>query len=269
MGTKKKKRKSRKKSNKSSLSNVHKTILSQQQEISSLKRLEKYRRTFIGNVSHELKTPIFSIQGYIHTLLDGGLEDQKINRKFLKKAANNVDRLQTIVEDLEIMARLEAETVALDIQEINLVKLCQSIIADNEALAKTKEITLKLDQKSKNEYLALGDEEYIRAVINNLIVNSIKYGIDKGQTIIKLIEKDAKVKIEVMDNGVGIASKHLPHIFDRFYRIDKSRSRSMGGSGLGLSIVKHILEAHNQTMTVNSEAGVGSTFSFVLEKPKV
>lgn len=245
---------------------VSKWMEDQRKEIQSLKKMEKYRRNFLGNISHELKTPIFSIQGYIHTLLDGGLYDEKINMEYLQRAANNVERLQTIVEDLEIIARLENETMVLDIQNFDIKELAHEAIEDIEMTAKAKKINVGFKEGADKSFLVRADRENIRQVITNLLVNSIKYGREDGRTKIGFYDMSDYILVEVSDNGIGIESKHLNHVFDRFYRVDKSRSRDQGGSGLGLSIVKHIMEAHKQTITVRSTEGVGSTFGFTLAK---
>ncbi len=239
---------------------------SQQKEIESLKMLEEYRRDFLGNISHELKTPIFSIQGYIHTLLDGGLFDKEINEDYLRKAANNVARLLTIVEDLESISRLESGVSVLDIQKFDIRKLTLDVFEDLEFLAKEKKIKLSIKDGTDHAVFVAADRENIRTVLVNLITNSIKYGKVKGSTKVGFYDMESYVLIEVTDNGVGIGEDHLRHLFDRFYRVDKSRSRIQGGSGLGLSIVKHIIEAHDQTINVRSSIGLGSTFGFTLQK---
>lgn len=239
---------------------------SQEREIESLKKLEKYRRAFIGNVSHELKTPIFTIQGYIHTLLDGGLYDENINYNYLQKAAANVERLQNIVDDLEVISKLETGSIALDLQHFDIKELTREVISDAQFQAKEKDITIKLKDGADKSFVVSADRDNITQVLNNLIVNSIKYGKQSGITKIGFYDMDKYVLVEVSDNGIGIEEQHLKHLFDRFYRVDKSRSRNMGGSGLGLAIVKHILEAHNQTINVRSTPGVGSTFGFTLAK---
>lgn len=236
-------------------------------EIQHLKELENYRKEFVGNISHELKTPIFSIQGYIHTLLEGGLEDKNVNRHFLNRAASNVERLITIVDDLEAISKLESGMDNLELENFELQKLVKEVLEDFAVQAKQQGIALKYDTKML-PLMVKGDREKYRQVLNNLIFNSIKYGKDKGETMIKFLDLDDYVLVEVSDNGIGIEQKHLGHLFDRFYRVDKSRSRDIGGSGLGLSIVKHIVEAHNQTINVRSKVGEGSTFGFTIEKGK-
>jgi two-component system phosphate regulon sensor histidine kinase PhoR len=239
---------------------------SQEREIQSLKKLEKYRRGFLGNVSHELKTPIFTIQGYIHTLIDGGLYDEEINMKYMKKAAANAERLQNIVEDLEVISRLETGSIALDITNFDIRDLAKDVISDAQFQAAEKNITIELKDGSDKSFVVSADRDNITQVLNNLITNSIKYGKDNGKTKIGFYDMDKFLLVEISDNGIGIEEKHLKHLFDRFYRVDKSRSRTMGGSGLGLAIVKHILEAHNQTINVRSTLGQGSTFGFTVAK---
>ncbi len=239
---------------------------SQEKEIESLKKLEKYRRGFLGNVSHELKTPIFTIQGYIHTLIDGGLQDEEINMKYLQKAASNAERLQSIVDDLEVISHLETGSIALDITEFDIRDLAKDVISDVQFQAAAKNITVELKDGADKTFNVRADRDNITQVLNNLVINSIKYGRSDGKTKIGFYDMDKFVLIEVSDNGIGIEEKHLKHLFDRFYRVDKSRSRTMGGSGLGLAIVKHILEAHNQTINVRSTLGQGSTFGFTLAK---
>ncbi len=236
-------------------------------EIDNLKELEEYRKDFLGNISHELKTPIFSIQGYIHTLLDGGLEDNKVNVHFLTRAADNVERLITIVEDLEAISNLEGGIDQLELKVFDLKDFISEIVQDLDLQAKNSEIKLKMNEKMSN-YRVRGDKEKLRQVFNNLILNSIKYGSPGGTTKIDVFDLDAYLLVEVSDDGIGIEEKHLNHLFDRFYRVDKSRSRDVGGSGLGLSIVKHIVEAHKQTINVRSTYGKGSTFGFTIEKVK-
>jgi len=238
----------------------------QQHEIETLKTLEAYRKRFIGNVSHELKTPIFSIQGYIYTLIDGGLYDENVNLKYLERAASNVDRLLTIVQDLEEISKLESEDLVLDIQKFDIKLLVKEIFNDLEVNARPRNVSLTFKEGADKSYMVMADREGIRQVLTNLILNSIKYGIENGVTKVSFYVMDRQILVEISDNGLGIEEKHLKHLFDRFYRVDKSRSRESGGSGLGLSIVKHILEAHNQSVNVRSTPGKGSTFGFTLDK---
>lgn len=237
-------------------------------EIAILKELEEYRRNYIGNVSHELKTPIFNIQGFLHTLLDGGINDPSVNMTFLQKAARNVERLNTIVEDLDTISRLESGKMTLHLQVFDIQNLVIEVFEDMELRAKSKNIKLSFKEGANHGYRVRADKEQVRQVLTNLIGNSIKYGKQNGQSKLSFYDMDKIVLIEVSDNGIGIARHHLKHLFDRFYRVDKGRSRDVGGTGLGLAIVKHIVEAHNQTVHVRSTEGVGSTFGFTLEKIK-
>ena len=238
---------------------------SKNQELQSIKNLEQYRKDYVGNISHELKTPLTSVQGYIHTLLEE-VEDPAIRRKFLEKAAVNTDRLIQIVDDLETITRIESGTNVIVFDEFNLKALTEDVIEDLSFAVQDKNITLNFNPGNLASYLAKGDKEAIRQVLNNLLINSIKYGDNNGTSTVKFYDMVDNFLIEVTDNGVGIEAVHLPHIFDRFYRIDKSRNRNIGGSGLGLSIVKHIIEAHNQTIHVKSQVGEGTRFSFTLGK---
>ena len=238
----------------------------QQEEIDKYKAWEEYRRNFLGDISHELKTPIFNIQGYLHTLLDGAIDDSKVNKRFLGKAANNLERLHTIVEDLDSITRLESGELMLEIQSFDIRVLIEEVIADLEYVAASHQISLSFKEGSSKNLRVQADRESIRQVVTNLISNSIKYGNTGGRTRIGFYDMDKNILVEVADNGIGIPKHHLNHVFDRFYRVDKSRSREMGGSGLGLSIVKHIIEAHQQSINVRSTPGLGSTFGFTLKK---
>ncbi len=238
----------------------------QQNEIETLKTLEAYRKRFIGNVSHELKTPIFSIQGYIYTLIDGGVYDENVNMRYLERAASNVERLLTIVQDLEEISKLESEDLILDIQKFDIKALVREVFNDLEVNAHQRNVTLAFKEGADKPFTVSADREGIRQVLTNLILNSIKYGNENGTTKVSFYVMDRQILVEISDNGLGIEEKHLNHLFDRFYRVDKSRSRESGGSGLGLSIVKHIIEAHNQTVNVRSTPGKGSTFGFTLDK---
>lgn len=247
---------------------VNKWAASQEAEIEKYKSWAEYRRRFIGDISHELKTPIFNIQGYLHSLLDGGLEDPSVNKKFLKKAVKNVARLHTIVEDLSAISRLETGELHLEIITFDLKVLVLDIIDDLELKAKENNVNLSLKEGADQNFLVTADRESIHQVLMNLVLNSIKYGKDNGATHIGFYDMDKNILIEVADDGIGISQTNLPHVFDRFYRVDKSRSRLKGGSGLGLSIVKHIIEAHKQTISIRSTLEVGSTFGFTLKKAK-
>ena len=238
-------------------------------EIETLKIREEYRKEFIGNVSHELKTPLFTVQGYIDTILDGGVKDEKIRKKYLTRASKGVERLTYIVKDLDMITKLEVGDLSLNKDEFDIVKLVQNVFELFEMKAAKKHITLTFDIDYSDSIMVYADEERIQQVLTNLIVNSIKYGREKGTTEVS-IENLIKNKaiIRITDNGEGISKENIPRLFERFYRVDKSGSRKEGGSGLGLSIVKHIIEAHKEKVYVESELGVGSEFSFTLEKAK-
>lgn len=240
----------------------------EEREKEQLNTWQAYRRKFLGDISHELKTPIFNIQGYLETLIEGGLEDEAINKTYLLRAAKNVDRLNTIVEDLESISRLESGEMILDLQPFDLKILTEEVFDDLEIKARERNIRLLLKPGADQSIMVRADREYVRQVLTNLVNNSLKYGRDGGTTKVSFYDMDSNVLVEVADSGIGIAPEHLKRLFDRFYRVDKSRSREQGGSGLGLSIVKHIVEAHKQTINVRSTPGVGSTFGFTLEKAK-
>ena len=238
-----------------------------EEELNAYRRDENYRREFIGNVSHELKTPIFNIQGYIQTLLDGGLEDEKINIKYLERTNKSVERMINIVEDLEVISRLETEQSQLDLQPFNIIELVEDVFDAFEMKANQMDIQLEMIKESRSK-IVIGDKDKIQQVFLNLISNSIKYGKKGGKTSVKFYDMESNMLIEVADNGIGIESDSLDRLFERFYRVDKNRSREIGGTGLGLAIVKHILEGHNQQINVRSTPGIGTTFSFILEKSK-
>ena len=243
-------------------------IEERKKEIEHLKKLETYRKEYIGNVSHELKTPIFNIQGYIQTLLDGGLEDTNVNRKFLERADKSVERMITIVEDLQTITQFETGELVLDIESFDILALAKDVCDTMDMRAKTRNISLIVREMDNVSFLVSGDRFRLRQVLANLVVNSIKYGKEGGETKIQLRDNGNFIMVEVSDNGIGIDKKHLSRLFERFYRVDKSRSRDQGGSGLGLAIVKHIIEAHDQHINVMSTAGIGSVFSFNLPKAK-
>ena len=237
-------------------------------EIEQLKQLEKYRKEFIGNVSHELKTPIFSIQGYISTLLDGGLNDSEINVKYLQRTEKNIERLINIVNDLDTISRLESGELKLELINYNIVDLVREVMEELEFKAKSKNITLKFNENYDKPIIVKADKERIRQVLTNLINNSIIYGNVDGKSKVSFFDMDENILIEVTDNGLGLDQRDLPRIFERFYRADKSRSREQGGTGLGLAIVKHIIEAHEQIINARSTIGIGTTFAFTLKKAK-
>jgi two-component system phosphate regulon sensor histidine kinase PhoR len=232
-------------------------------EIESLKASETWRKEFLGNVSHELKTPIFNLQGLILTLLDGGLEDKSINRLYLERSEKSINRLISVVEDLQTISRLESEEDTLHKTNFSLRKLVQEVIDAHEVRAYGKKVSLSIDAP-KEPFIVSADRKRIFQVLANLVVNSVNYGIPGGRTKISLSSFGDKVLVEVSDDGVGIEEEHLGRVFERFYRVEKHRSRDSGGTGLGLSIVKHIIEAHGHTVMVKSKPGEGSTFSFTL-----
>jgi two-component system phosphate regulon sensor histidine kinase PhoR len=234
------------------------------EEIEELKKHERYRREFLGDVSHELKTPIFSIQGYIHTLIDGAVDDPEVNRNYLYKAAKGVDRLCTIVDDLVTISQFETG-LRIEAEKFEIKTLVDEVIESLEIKSEAKEVTLFYKQDYQPTEVN-ADRERRRQVLVNLIDNSIKYGKEGGTIRVAFYNMEDKLMIEVKDNGAGISKKHLPRLFERFYRVDKSRSREAGGTGLGLAIVKHILEAHGETITVKSDVGKGTVFRFTLPK---
>ena len=240
----------------------------QLQEIERLKDLERYRKDFVGNVSHELKTPIFNIQGYILTLLEGGLDDPKINKLYLTRTEKSIDRMISIVEDLESITKLETGELKPHYSVFDLVKAVEYSFDIEQMLAKERKISLEFANRPDKGIMVKADKKRIIEVITNLITNGIKYGKKHGFVRVGFYDFDEKIMVEVSDNGIGIDKKNLPRIFERFYRVDKSRSREQGGTGLGLSIVKHIIEAHNQTINVQSVHDEGTTFTFTLEKAK-
>ena len=236
-------------------------------EIDTLKIREEYRKDFLGNVSHELKTPLFTVQGYIETLLDGAMNDEKIRKKYLQRASKAVDRLIYIVKDLDLITKLEAGTLNIDWEVFDIIELIQTTFELLEMKAAKKEIALIFDMEYKDPIYVSADKEKIRQVVTNLVVNAIKYGHQNGTTEISvenLIQN--KIIVRVTDNGEGIHEDHIPRLFERFYRVDQSGNRKVGGSGLGLAIVKHIIEAHEEKIYIESVVEVGSEFSFTLEK---
>ncbi len=236
-------------------------------EIDTLKIREAYRKEFLGNISHELKTPLFTVQGYILTLLDGAMEDKRVRKKYLNRAAKGVDRLIYIIKDLDLITKLEIGDLHLEMEDFDIIELIRNVFELLEMKASKKGISLVFDMDYPNPIMVHADKEKIQQVLTNLVVNSIKYGHQDGTTEVSvenLIKN--KVIVRVTDNGEGIAEEHLTRLFERFYRVDKSGSRKEGGSGLGLAIVKHIIEAHNEKIYVESVLDVGSEFSFTLEK---
>lgn len=235
-------------------------------EIEKLEIRESYRRQFVGNVAHELKTPIFNIQGYIDTLLDGAIDDPNINRKFLERANKSVSRMIYIIEDLDTITKLEGGKIDVEKEPVDIIELILDVVDQLEMKAKKRNVSLVVEDPRLSRYMVEADIEKIKQVLINLMVNAIKYGNEKGEVLVRTFDMDENILVEVADNGNGIPQKHLSKIFERFYRVDKSRDREQGGSGLGLSIVKHIIEAHNQSINVRSTIGTGTTFSFTLKK---
>ncbi len=237
-------------------------------EIETLKVRENFRKEFMGNISHELKTPLFTVQGYIMTLLDGAIKDKKVRKKYLKRASKGVDRLLYIVKDLDMITKLETGDMTLFREDFNLNEVLENVFELIEMKAAKKNISVEVFAP-KPPVMVSADQERVQQVLTNLIVNSIKYGNKNGfiKVYVEELNKD-KFIIKIKDNGIGIEEENLPRLFERFFRVDKSGSRKEGGSGLGLAIVKHILEAHEEQINVDSEFGKGSTFSFTLKKSK-
>ena len=238
------------------------------EEINILKDQENYRREFLGNVSHELKTPLFTIQGYILTLIEGAMKDKKVRSKYLKRSAKGVDRLISIVKDLDLITQFESGIKTVDKSNFNIYELIHNVYDLMEFESEKNNTKLIIKDEHNSPVIVNADKERILQVLTNLIVNSIKYGKENGYTQVAVEEynKDSII-VRVADNGEGIEDEHLPRLFERFYRIDKNRSRKKGGSGLGLSIVKHIIEAHQEQIFVESKVGQGTEFSFTLKKP--
>ena len=238
-------------------------------EIKSLTERDSFRRDFLGNVAHELKTPLFTVQGYILTLLEGGMDDKNIRLKYLERANKGVERLVAVTKDLDMIAKLETDGLKIDKEVFNILEIIQNVFDLVEMKAKKRNIILKFDRIYEFPVFVIGDIEKTEQVLINLVVNSIKYGKPGGTTIVTADDYDHnKFVIRVIDNGEGIKQQHFPRLFERFYRVDQSRSREQGGSGLGLSIVKHIVEAHQQSVLLKSTFGKGSEFSFTMEKAK-
>jgi len=246
---------------------VDSMVNERQREIEELKSMETFRIEFLGNISHELKTPIFNIQGYIHTLIDGAITDENVNMQYLQRTSKSVDRMINIVEDLEMISKIESNRLDLEFTRWDIVNYVQELFDILEMKAKKRSVKLSIDNQSNINFVE-ADKDRVAQVLVNLIENSIKYGKEGGRTSVRFFEMGDNILIEVADDGAGIPAHHLPRLFERFYRVDKSRSRKEGGTGLGLSIVKHIIEAHRQTINVRSTENVGTTFSFTLKKSK-
>ena len=237
-------------------------------EIDELRKQEKFRRDFLSNISHEFKTPLFAIQGYIEAVQEDFLGDKEMAQQFLEKAAKNVDRLSYLIQDLDEISKLESGELPVSLTRFKINDLIKEVFETMEIKARKHNIKLIFKQKYDDPILVNADREKIRQVLVNLIDNSFKYGKEQGSTAVSLFELHDQVLIEVTDDGIGIEEKNLPRLFERFFRTDASRSRQIGGSGLGLAIVKHIVEAHEQTINVRSTEGLGSTFGFTLQKSK-
>ena len=248
---------------------IKKLAIERKKENQQHKKLDSYRKEFLGNVSHELKTPIFNIQGYISTLIDGGIHDDSINVEYLKRADKSVDRMIQIIDDLETISQLEIGTLELDIEKYDVTQQLRDILEALELQAKRRDIKLQLAKKYEKPIYVKADKFRVRQVLVNLITNSIKYGVSNGKTLITINLFDDQVIIEIKDNGIGIEEKHLSRLFERFYRVDKGRSREQGGTGLGLAIVKHIVEAHGETIDVSSKVNEGTTITFTLKRAEV
>lgn len=241
----------------------------QSEEIERLKGLEKYRREYLGNVSHELKTPIFNIQGYILTLLEGAINDPEVNKLYLSRAEKSVDRMISVVNDLEAISKFESGGMKLQKAKFDIINLINEIYEQFQYLADQKNIELQVKNKSEQSVWVYADELRVTDILTNLVSNAVKYGKNNGYVSVSIDESDEElVSIEVRDNGIGIPDEHVGRVFERFYRVEKHRSRDQGGTGLGLSIVKHIIEAHKQKIVVSSKVGIGTKFTFTLDKYK-
>ncbi len=236
-------------------------------QIELLRDQENYRKDFIGNISHELKTPLFTVQSYILTLIDGGMDDPDILKKYLKRSSKAIDRLTYLVKDLDLISQFESGVKNIEKEKFDILIIINNVYELLEIESKKNKISLELDKNYLKPIFVMADRERIQQVITNLVMNSIKYGVENGTTEISVQNlNEEKLIISVTDNGLGISKEHLPRLFERFYRVDKSGNRKRGGSGLGLSIVKHVIEAHNEKIFVESNKNVGSEFSFTLEK---
>jgi two-component system phosphate regulon sensor histidine kinase PhoR len=234
-------------------------------EITKLRDQEQFRREFLGNLAHELKTPVFAVQGYILTLIEGGIDDQQVNVQFLERASRATERIVNILEDLDQIAKLEVDALKIEMRSFEIIDLIKEIVETLELKAKEKNISLRFHNDLSSIYVT-ADRNKISQVLTNLINNAISYGKIDGEVVISAVPIDDLVTIEVKDNGIGIDTEHFPRLFERFYRVEKSRNRNEGGTGLGLAIVKHIIESHQQSINVRSSIGIGSTFSFSLKK---
>ena len=249
------------------MKNINEFSRDKKLEIETLKIREEFRKEFMGNVAHELKTPIFTIQGYIENLIDGAISDEDVRDKFLNRAKISVERLIYIIKDLDMITKFESGTLNLELDSFDINELVQDVYEQLEIQAQKKEIKLIFNKNYPESIYVNGDKDKIEQVVTNLVINSIKYGTDKGTTEVSFESlTNDKLIVRITDNGDGILKEHLSRLFERFYRVDRSGSRKEGGSGLGLSIVKHIIDAHNENIYIESELGIGSEFSFTLSK---
>ncbi|WP_439556923.1 sensor histidine kinase [Dyadobacter sp.] len=241
-------------------------VTKKQKEIDELKKLELFRREFLADVSHEFKTPIFAAQGFIHTLLDGAMDDENVRERFLRKAANNLDSLDVLVKDLLVLSQMETGDIKMNLLPTDIRQMTINIFGRLENIAKSRNVVLKVKPDELPEVWVMADADRMEQVMLNLIENAIKYGNEGGKVVVHFSEGKKYMEVAVRDTGPGIPHEHLNRIFERFYRVDKSRSKEIGGTGLGLAIVKHILNAHNTKIAVMSKPEKGTTFSFKLEK---
>jgi two-component system phosphate regulon sensor histidine kinase PhoR len=237
-------------------------VANKQKEIEELRKMEQFRREFLADVSHELKTPVFSAQGFIHTLMEGAMDDAKVRDKFLLKAAKSLDRLDILVKDLVSLSQLESGETTMALEKVNMVELTNEIFERLEKITKDRDVNLKIKPDKIQSAWVLADRQRIDQVMVNLISNAIKYNNERGKVVVLLEEDRKHFTISIRDSGPGISQEHIARIFERFYRVDKSRSRDLGGTGLGLAIVKHILNAHGSTITVMSQAVARANLSF-------
>lgn len=247
---------------------INSYALARQREIETLQKNAEFRREFIADISHELKTPIFATQGYIHTLLDGAIDDKQVRMRFLKKAAKSLDSLDHLVQDLLTLNQMESGVIKFTFTEFDLKELIQEVIEELEHKASKREVTIKLDVEPSKTYSTFADRQKIYRVCQNLIFNAVKYNNNGGEVIVGIKTSKSQIQVDVKDNGLGIPPEDLKRIFERFYRVEKSRNKKEGGTGLGLAIVKHILEGHKSKISVSSTVGKGSIFSFQLPLEK-
>ena len=241
--------------------------LQRSKEVELLKQNETYRKEFLQNLSHEFKTPVFAIQGYVDTLLQGALENPEVNKRFLQKAANNVERLVTLIKDLDEISKLERGELKLNKQNFIIQDLVKEVFESLSWKAEQQQIFFSIKKGCEQPIIVHADEEKIRQVLLNLLDNAVKYGKFNGSVVASLYRTDDEnILIEISDDGMGISEKNLDRIFERFYRTTEGRSRDVSGSGLGLSICKHIVEAHGHSIHVRSKEGVGTTIGFTLDK---